>query len=585
MTEKRRKALKTVLKAAIVVSAALGAASFVADYGFWLSPAWARVTYAIQVGVVATFVVYQIATAALSRRPLKYAHGHKVEFALVALVLLEAILAIFESGLLLRLGTAIGVDRVAPLSVVLVQSLMILGFAAGAFRLNGKLLGSRVKPARVFVGGFAALVFLGTGALMLPKATVSGSINFVDALFTATSAVCVTGLITVDTATYFTPLGKSIILALFQLGALGVMAFTTFFALFLSGGLGIRQRRMIRNLLPIEQTRSAMTTLRRIVLVTIGAEAIGATLVFFGSRDAYPDDVTALFSSVFHAVSAFCNAGFSLFSENLAHPAIRDNELFAGVVAALIVLGGLGYPTVLSIVQFKRRSRRRGTRGRLSLQSKIVLTTTAALIVLGAVAFAALEWNGALSGKDAGAKLFAALFQSITARTAGFNTVDIGSFGVAASLATIALMFVGASPGGTGGGLKTTTAAIGALGVWRHLRGGGSVELWGREIDRDSIHDATMKIAVSVGVLFIGVFALALFESAPFLDLVFEAFSAFATVGLSRGVTPELSAPGKLAIVALMFVGRVGVLAFAYTLVPSRPRELRRLPSETISTQ
>jgi potassium uptake TrkH family protein len=585
LTEKRRKTLKTGLKVATGASAAIGLASFVADYGFWLSPEWTRLTYAIQAGVVATYVAYQLSMAALSRRPLKFARDHKIEFALVALIVAESIFAAFGAGFLARLGSAIGVDRFAPLSVVLVQSAMILGFATSAFRLNGKLLNSRVHPARVFVGGFAALVAVGTGLLTLPKAAVSGSIDFIDALFTATSAVCVTGLITVDTATRFTPLGKSIILALFQIGALGIMAFTTFVAIFLSGGLGIRQRKMLRNLLPIEQKRSAMKTLRRIVLVTFGAEALGAAVVFFGSRHAYPDDASALFSSVFHAVSAFCNAGFSLFSENLTNPVAVDNGWFTGAVAALIVLGGLGYPTVLSIVWFKRPSRRRGTRGRLSLQAKIVLTTTAALIVLGTLAFAALEWNGALANQSAGGKLYSALFQSITARTAGFNTVDIGAFGVAASLVMIALMFVGASPGGTGGGLKTTTAAIGWLGVWKYMRNGESVVAWGREIDPASIHDAMMKIALSVGALFLGVFALALFETAPLLDLVFEAFSAFATVGLSRGVTAELSVAGKLTIVALMFVGRVGVLAFAYTLVPSRPRVPYRLPTEQISTQ
>jgi trk system potassium uptake protein TrkH len=426
----------------------------------------------------------------------------------------------------------------------------------------------RVTPPQMFVGSFLLLVVLGTlGLKLLPGLYTGRPLGWLDALFTATSAVCVTGLVVEDTATFFTPAGQAFILLLIQLGGLGMIAFASLIILALGGRLSLRQMDVTVGSLDANPQIDARRLIFDIVLFTFGIELVGAASLYalWGPRMGWQE---AAWPAVFHSVSAFCNAGFSTFSDNLI--GLRQSPASLAVVMALIVAGGLGFLTLeelyIRLVPWKS-----GPVVRMSLHSRLVLLTTAVVIVGGAALAGLLEWDRTLAGLPAGDRVTNAFFISVTARTAGFNSIDYGRAAEGTNFLTILLMMIGGSPGSTAGGVKTTTVALLGLLAWSRLRGASVTSVWGRSVREEVTDRAIGLFVVAFGIVTVGIFILAITEpsagrSFGFLDHMFEAVSAFNTVGLSTGVTPHLTTAGRVVAIALMFVGRVGPLTFAAAL-------------------
>lgn len=437
----------------------------------------------------------------------------------------------------------------------------------------------RGLPAPAWVAvSFLALIATGTLLLKLPPATPGDQpIGWVDALFTSTSASCVTGLVVRDTGTGFTPFGQGVLLLLFQVGGLGVMTFSLFY-LVLGGRASVDQRALVEQTLAGAANLRPRQLLRVVFLFTVACEAAGAVAlwVLFGDelgRSPWP--------AVFHAVSAFCNAGFSLLPDSLIH--FRGHAGVNAVVMVLIVLGGLGFLAVTDLLRHRGRWRR------LALHTKVAVAVSAVLVVLGAAAFWMIEGQRSLAGLGAGEQALASLFQSVTARTAGFNTVDIGALAPPTLLGLIVLMFVGGSPGSCAGGIKTTTAATLLLTLRAELSGRRHVNVFGRTLPRSAVAAAFAVTASALVAANAGLFVLLLAEApfaghaseARFVDLAFESMSALATVGLSTGLTPTLAPVSKLVLVVLMFFGRVGPLTLAAVLAGRRADDWRH-PTEAV---
>ncbi len=427
--------------------------------------------------------------------------------------------------------------------------------------------GSPVTPTQIFLLSFLVVILLGTCALMLPSSRREGSdvVGWVDALFTSTSAVCVTGLATFDVGSELTHGGQWVLLVLIQLGGLGLMTYAAFFSLLMGRGMAASQHAVMREMVTSRFASGLRRAVLAIVGLTLALEAAGAGLLYLSGAESTGGRVWA---SVFHAVSAFCNAGFALWPANLM--TFDRQPLVLGTVAALVVLGGLGFAVLIDMLGWIAR-RRAGDLpprfSRLALHTRVVVLTSAALLLLGTVGFLACEWNGTLACYGWGHRISNALFHSAMTRTAGFNSVDMGKVGEPTLLLTIGLMFVGASPGSTGGGIKTTTlvvliAAIRALAANRP-----SVHVLGRSIATRVVHTALVLFALGSAAVFVGTLALSLLEPrVPALKLVFEAVSALGTVGLSTGITPSLCPASKLVLCVLMFVGRVGPLTLLFSM-------------------
>jgi trk system potassium uptake protein TrkH len=435
----------------------------------------------------------------------------------------------------------------------------------------------RYSPPQLTAGTFLLAILAGTLGLHATPAFYVGGVplGWVDALFTATSAICVTGLIVVDTATHFTRLGQGFLLLLIQLGGLGMITITSLVILGLGGRLSVRTETVTKSVASSLQGVDPWQLTRDVVGFTLAIEAIGTLLLFGAFRTQLPPS-EALWHALFHAVNAFCNAGFSTFSESLVPWATNAPVLL--VVMLLVVLGGLGFLT-LEELALRIRARRNPGRRRLSLHSRLVFSATAAALVLGWVLFSVFEWRGTLQELPPVMRVLNGLFMSVTARTAGFNTIVYGEASDATNFLTILLMTVGGAPGSTAGGLKITTIVVIGLLAWSRVRGQTSVSVWARTIPEE-----TVQRAVGIGVFAFTAVALAIFlftafeeQVAPgvgFLRLAFEAVSAFNTVGLSLGATGDLSTASRMLGTLLMFIGRIGPLAFAAALA-LRARESR----------
>ncbi|HCM16518.1 MAG TPA: potassium transporter Trk [Candidatus Cloacimonas sp.] len=408
---------------------------------------------------------------------------------------------------------------------------------------------------------FAFVILLGTVMLMLPEASVQRRVTpLFDALFTATSATCVTGLIVQDTGSYFSLFGQIVILTLIQVGGLGIMTISTAFALIMGRRLTLKLENVMHSVVGDNERLDVFQLLKNIVIVTVMIEAIGAILLFFSfSKTLTPPQ--AMYNAIFHSISAFCNAGFSLFDNSLMR--FVDNPVVNLTITTLILLGGIGFAVIIDLYRYIFKLDRVR---KLNLHSKIVLSVSGILILLGFVGFYIAEYHGVMENFSISRRILSSWFQSVTARTAGFNTVDITRIAPASVLVFLAMMFIGASPGSTGGGVKTTTFAVLILSVTSMLRGRRELSLYNRRISLSNYREATSLITLSVGIISIVVFLLFLVENLPFDKLIFEAISAFGTVGLSMGITAKLSGAGKLLITVLMYIGRIGPLTLIYAL-------------------
>lgn len=580
MNTKNRDKILSIAKIVIICTSLIGLASIIFEYGFNLPEKYSPFFHTISFSVVWIFILYQGLLLTLTRKKSEYFKTHNIEFIFSLLVITEFFLSVFDVSIVQRIGEAFNFKNLAMLYVVFAQIFIVIGLLLSGLRYNKKILQLNIQPSRLFVLSFLLTILTGAFLLMLPAATTNGSIKFIDALFTSTSAVCVTGLITVDTATYYTTFGKIIIMLLFQVGGLGLMTFTTFFALFLSGGLGIRERIQLHDLLDEENIGMITKILTYLTLITFLIELTGAISLFISISGQVTNIQEAVFISVFHSVSAFCNAGFSLFTLNLMDPLIQNNYLFITTISLLIILGGIGFPTILSYINHIKN---KSVTKKIPLQTKVIVITTLFLIVGGTIVTYFLEAGASAKSFNLADKIFHSYFQSVSARTAGFNSLDFSKFQVSTSFFYLFLMFVGASPGGTGGGIKTTTFVILCKGSWAILTNKKNVTIANRTIPKEIVMRAFIKFFFSICLMTMCIFLLTIFDDKKLIDLSFEAFSAYGTVGLSRGITGALTDGGKYVIIFLMFVGRVGPLAFLFSLIRIKELPNLDLPEENIS--
>lgn len=452
-----------------------------------------------------------------------------------------------------------------------------------------------LNPAQLFVLSFLIIIIFGSFLLMLPMATVT-NISLIDALFTSTSAVCVTGLIVVDTGSFFTEFGQIIIAILIQVGGLGIMTFASYFSYFFRGGSSYENQLALRDITNAEKISEVFSVLKKIILITFLIEGIGAVLIYNTlDSSAIPSLYERVFFSAFHAISGFCNAGFSTLPNSFYESAFQFNYPLHLIIAFLIIIGGLGFPIVFNLFKYLKsffltalrfifRKKYLKTTSRLiNVNTRIVLITSLLLTVFGTIAFFILEYYNTLADHSYFGKVVTAFFGSVTTRTAGFNTVDTGALNLHTILIVMFLMWVGASPASTGGGIKTSTLAVAILNTLSIVKGRNRLELFNREIPRSSVERAYAIIVLSIFVITISVVLISFFDSnIGLLNITFECISAYSTVGLSRGITSDLSITSKLVLIFTMFIGRVSMLTLLIALYKRVSSGIYRLPTENI---
>lgn len=438
----------------------------------------------------------------------------------------------------------------------------------------------RISPPKVVAVSFLLAILIGSVLLVLPFAASATykehakarGFSYIDALFTATSATCVTGLIVHDTGSDFSPFGQVVILLLIQAGGLGIMTMSTFFLLLFGRKITMRDSVTVRMSLGEKGVKTTASFIKYALLLTFSIELFGAIVLFWRFRwgAEHLGIGKAMYHAVFHAVSAFCNAGFSLYASSL----MGKEWLVVLTVALLIVLGGCGFIVLYNILNRRLWKKDKLERGRLTLQSRVVLWATGLLLAVGLIAFLVLEWNTpGMCGETVPKRLMHSLFCSVTPRTAGFNTIDYSEMSRPGLLLTIFLMFVGGSPGSTAGGIKTCTLVVLLATAYAIIRGHKNVVVFNRTLPTRVVQEATAVVLIALLFVFISSEALSIseralellpgFERGFPLRTAFEVMSAFGTVGLSTGITPFLSLAGKVIITITMFVGRIGPLALA----------------------
>ncbi|MCX5648538.1 MAG: Trk family potassium uptake protein [Planctomycetota bacterium] len=570
----------------------LAVGSLAIEYGFQVSAETKRVLHAVEAAALAGLLLEPLLGLLLSRERAEVLRSRWFHFALAGAY--AAAVGLLYAGKVPE--PAVWVRRAAQVAIV-------LSLVVRLVELNQFLATLRLPPALLFVGSFLTLIVVGTGFLLLPVATAPGepATSFTDALFTATSGVCVTGLVVVDTGTHWAPLGRYVILALIQLGGLGLMTFGSVFALLLWRGMRVRESVMMQEVLTHDLLSEVGRIIVFILITTVCVEAAGAVLLA-GLWDHTAQGAAVALSdriqySVFHSISAFCNAGFSLYADNLM--SYRSTWQVNLVFPLLIISGGIGFMVLYNgarLVRYGLLSWGQAllAKRRLTLHSKFALVTTAVLLVGGTGLVFVLEtfpgredaWRATATTVDAAAgpeeaaaagaeappmgrtwteRLSGAWFLATTARTAGYNTTDTSRLAPPTKFLTVVLMFIGASPGSTGGGIKTVTVAVIVCGIWSSLRGRQEPQAFRRRLERGIVERALTVMAV--GVVWVATVSMILSawgfaEGArcPFLDVLFETTSAFGTVGLSTGATPLLNTFGRILIVVTMFIGRVGPL-------------------------
>lgn len=462
-----------------------------------------------------------------------------------------------------------------------------------------RLLGRRTNPSLILAVSFFVIILIGTGLLLLPRCTVEGVVlSWVDALFTSTSAVCVTGLVPVDVSATFTPMGLTVIILLIQVGGLGVMTLTSFFAMFFMGNTSLYNQLVVRDMVSSNSLGSLLSTLLYILGFTMVIEGAGMVSIWLGIHGTLGMSLEEeLAFSAFHSISAFCNAGFSTLSGNLGNPMVMTghNSLYISV-SLLIILGGIGFPILVNfkdIVLYHLRRfwkfvrtlklDRHKKQHLYNLNTKIVLIVTLLLLVLGTLAVAAFEWNGSFAGMSVADKWTQAFFNATCPRTAGFSSVDLTSLSVQTILIYIFLMWIGGAAQSTAGGVKVNAFAVVVLNLIAVLRGTERVEVFGRELSHDSIRRSNATVVMSLGVLFLFIFVLSILEpKMSVMTLTFECVSALSTVGSSLNATPLLRDESKLLVALLMFVGRVGLITLMLGIVKQKKNTKYRYPSDDI---
>ncbi len=574
-----------ILNSILIIIAFIVLAGFVLEYGFFLDEKYIHIIDLVDIGILIYFIIQFIIKAVISGNITSYLKSHWFEGLIVLSVFIEFLIFIEFWGLE-TINRAIDTGKIILLTktwIMWAMGLIFIAFISKTEKLNKWVAALNLHPSQILILSFLTIILLGTGLLMLPKANVTGhSLPFINALFTATSATCVTGLTLVDTGSYFTVFGQIIILILIQIGGLGLMTFSSFFVFILRRNISLQEKTMVKEMMNYEMVGTVVQVLKYSIILTFVLEGMGTLLLYFSWKNSFVNFGSALYSSLFHSVSAFCNAGFSLNANSLEGYAGNFGVL--STIAVLIILGGLGFPVLINVLKIPlfQKVKTNIKMKVFSLHTKLTLTVTAILLTTGFLFILLTEWNNTLAPFSFSEKLLNSFFQSVTARTAGFNTLTMTGLYPATFILIILFMYMGASPGSTGGGIKTTTVGILFASVFSVLRGRPTIEIFKREIPNNLFNRTIVVITVSSLFIALAFIALMLTNPLPIANAFFELISAFATVGLSTGISGELNDWGKLIFVICMFFGRIGV--FTITLAIMKPRETRlyRYPSANV---
>ncbi|HEY4652659.1 MAG TPA: potassium transporter TrkG [Pontibacter sp.] len=541
-------------------------------HGVVESPVTLQHLYYVIDGILAVFVLIYLLRILYTFERLKFIRRTWFEGTLMAIILVNLVgTYLLNLPVIYTVFESIGIPLSVELYRIMVSLYMLMLLIIELLETKVHLKALQVKPAVTFLLSFISLIVMGTALFMLPKmTTVPGGMRFIDALFMATSASCITGLVVVDPGTYLSFSGQVVLLVLVQLGGLGVMTFATFFAMLMRSGIGIRHHVAMHEIMESESISFTRGLLRKLIGMTLTIEAFGSVLVFmsWGNDIVFADLGTKIFYSIFHAVSGFCNAGFSLYAEGLYSDVLRNAYILHLALALLIILGSLGFPSMIDLFSPSAlRERLHAPWRNWKLLTRITVYTSIGLLAFGTVTFFLLEYFNTLAGLNFAEALVTAFFQSATTRSGGLHTVDMSVISVPALLIMMMLMFVGASPGSMGGGIKTTTLVVIMLSVWATIRGKKNIEIGNRTVPASVSYKAfaVFTFAVVFNIFFLIILTIS-DSQFDVIRLAFEQVSAFATVGLSTGITAGMSDVGKVVLILSMYIGRVGTLTLALAI-------------------
>jgi trk system potassium uptake protein len=553
----------------------LSVAALIVSHGYALEPSETALVDILLKTTIGFYIFKYFAELFYDFSPAEYVRKSRFEFSLMLYMLVNiAAINIFNFELTAAIGNLLGVKRFNELFMLLVQGYFLVFVALELGKASRLLPQMKLSPPALLAISFSLITLLGAGLLAMPEMSrLPNGLSALDALFTSVSAVCVTGLSTFDIATVLTFKGKVILMVLIQLGGLNFITFTSLFALLANPGVGTRYKSMLQASYSAESLETSVQLTGQIVRFSLLFEAVSAALLFISWGDQHFATVgDRIFHSLFHAISAFNNAGFSLYTGGLADASLLGNVPLGLVIALTVVLGGLGFRPIYEVFSYKALKHRRSNPWvHFSVNTKIAVYAIAILVPLGALLFFILEQHGTLAGQSPAMALYHSVFSSITTRTAGFNTIDFGAIGLPTLLVVMLFMFIGGSSGSTAGGVKTSTFALVFLNALGTIRGRKRVELFRQTIPVELLNLALSVFLFSASVVLLGIFALSITDGHLGLArIAFEELSAFCTVGLSTGITSELSTSGKTILMISMLVGRVGTVTLAFALTSKR---------------
>ena len=553
----------------------LSVAALIVSHGYALEPSETALVDILLKTTIGFYIFKYFAELFYDFSPAEYVRKSRFEFSLILYMLVNiAAINIFNFELTAAIGNLLGVKRFDELFMLLVQGYFLVFVALELGKASRLLPQMKLSPPALLAISFSLITLLGAGLLAMPEMSrLPNGLSTLDALFTSVSAVCVTGLSTFDIATVLTFKGKVILMVLIQLGGLNFITFTSLFALLANPGVGTRYKSMLQASYSAESLETSVQLTGQIVRFSLLFEAVSAALLFISWGDQHFATVgDRIFHSLFHAISAFNNAGFSLYTGGLADESLLGNVPLGLVIALTVVLGGLGFRPIYEVFSYKALKHRRSNPWvHFSVNTKIAVYAIAILVPLGALLFFILEQHGTLAGQSPAMALYHSVFSSITTRTAGFNTIDFGAIGLPTLLVVMLFMFIGGSSGSTAGGVKTSTFALVFLNALGTIRCRKRVELFRQTIPVELLNLALSVFLFSASVVLLGIFALSITDGHLGLArIAFEELSAFCTVGLSTGITSELSTSGKTILMISMLVGRVGTVTLAFALTSKR---------------
>lgn len=566
---------RTPLRILFFISGIISTAILVIEFGFHYPEPWKHTLQLIASGLIFYLIAHEFLSLIFTHKShLDYVKTHRFQLFLIGIILIQWL---FKKNILHHfLIEGISPQESALLYLAISQILLLLTNLISLIAHTHFSRVTKITPSIIFISSFALVIVIGWLLLMLPRSQ-KVPVSALDTLFTVVSAVSVTGLSTLSISDSFTRVGQVIVLAIIQIGGLGLMTLTSFFAYFLTGRVSVSNQIIMQDLLSEESIGNVRHLVKSIAMITFSIELAGALYLYFTDPLDYPSDASRFFHALFHSVSAFCNAGFSIFPSGMEQ--MPSHSYLSGVMT-LIVLGGVGFPVLNEIRHKLSFSTKRYQRFTISVKLNLLIHIS--LIVVGFLFYFLFESRHTLQSLPLEDSLFHSLFYSITMRTAGFNTLPIGGISPGMLSLSLFFMWIGAAPASTGGGIKTSTFGVVLLHILNFARGRNRLEIFSRTIATESITRAFATIFLSIALIFVGITILLVTESFRFEDIIFEVISAFGTVGLSRGITPDLSSIGKLVICFVMLTGRIGMLTFVVALIPKKDYANYRYPTEYV---